>query len=110
MKRGASSPKPPAGLSKGATSWWTRLFDTYAIDDEAGLLLLELAAKALDRMDRCAALIVKHGEVTVDDGKLRPNPAVAQERDARAQALAAIKQLGLTVEPLHDQVGRPSGR
>jgi phage terminase small subunit len=102
---------PPASLSNAALSWWQRLTAEYAIDDEAGRFLLEQAMRAFDRMQAASAIVGKHGEVTEDRfGQLRVNPACAVERDARAAMLAAFKALNLSVEPLHDSVGRPSGR
>lgn len=106
-----SSPKPPTGLSLAAGKWWKKLLDEYGIDDAAGLLLLETALQAHDRMHQARDLIAKYGAVTSDRfGQLRPNPATTIERDSRAAMMAALKALNLDLEPLRDAAGRPPGR
>ncbi len=61
-------------------------------------------------MGQAAALIDKHGVCVADRyQQLKPNPAVAAERDARAAMLAAFKQLNLDVLP-PQRPGRPPGR
>ena len=109
MKKSAL--KSPPGLSASARAWWRKLTAEYAICDQAGLLLLQTALQAHDRMNQARDLIAKHGAVTVDRfGQLRPNPATTIERDSRAAMLAALKALNLDVEPLRDAAGRPPGR
>lgn len=103
-------PKAPVGLTPAARSWWKKLTSEYDIDDQAGLLILETAMRAMDRMTMAAELIDKHGAVTVDKfGQLKANPACAVERDSRAAMMAALKSLNLDLEPL-GKPGRPSGR
>jgi phage terminase small subunit len=85
--------------------------DEYQIDDDAGLLLLQTALEAYDRMKSAAAQIEADGETIKDRfGQLKPHPLLPTERDARAQMLAALKQLNLDLEPLRDGPGRPPGR
>lgn len=106
-----TTPKVPPGLSAAAAAWWKKLLIEYEIADAAGLLLLETALQAFDRMHQARALIEKHGAVTVDRfGQLRPNPATTIERDSRAAMLSALKALNLDLEPLRDAAGRPPGR
>lgn len=101
---------PPKGLSTLAKAWWNKLTDEYGIDDQAGLLLLETAMRAMDRMTEAAALITKHGIVTEDRfGQLRPNPATTIERDSRAAMISALKALNLDLEPL-GKPGRQPGK
>jgi len=105
-----SSLKAPPGLSKAAAGWWKKLLIEYGIGDSAGLLLLETALQAFDRMNQARDLITKHGAVTLDRfGQLRPNPATTIERDSRAAMLAGLKALNLDIEPLNDGAGRPPG-
>jgi len=102
--------KTPAGLSPAARSWWKKLMGEYDIDDQAGLLILETAMRAMDRMTMAADLIDKHGAVVVDKfEQLKANPACAVERDSRAAMMAALKSLNLDLEPL-GKPGRPPGR
>ena len=104
------APAPPKDLSQAAKTWWATLTRDYMIEgnDSAGLLLLETALRAFDRMTQAQALIVEHGLVTVDrHAQLRPNPACVIERDSRAAMLMALKSLNLDLEPLHQRPGRP---
>jgi phage terminase small subunit len=100
---------PPSGLSPAAKVWWKRLNDEFDLEDAGAAFLLESALRAFDRMNEAAALIDKHG-VCIKDRyeQLKPNPAVAAERDARAAMLGAFKQLNLDVLP-PQRPGRPSG-
>ena len=102
--------KPPGVLSPEARRWWRRLQAEYALSDEAGLLLLETALTALDRMRQAQASIAKDGMTTRDKfGQLKINPAVNAERDARSGMLQSLKALCLDIEPLRDGPGRPGG-
>ncbi len=106
-----STPKTPPGLSAAAKAWWTKLTAEYQLEDAAGLLLLETALQAFDRMHQARDLIAVHGAVTLDRfDQLRPNPATTIERDSRAAMLGALKALNLDIEPLKDSPGRPAGR
>lgn len=102
---------PPKDLSTEARTWWKRLVSEYAIDDDAGLLLLQTAMEAFDRM-RAAQEAIREDGVTVLDrfGQRKAHPLLPAERDARSQMLVALKALNLDVEPLHDRPGRPAGR
>jgi P27 family predicted phage terminase small subunit len=100
-------PKPPARLSAEAKAVWADLHRGWDIDD-AGRLVLGCGLEALDRMRQAQADIKKHGVMFTDMfGQLRTNPATITERDSRSSWLAALKQLGLDLEPLHDRPGRP---
>jgi len=100
----------PRHLSTDAQDWWQRLTDEYDITDNAGLLLLQTALEAFDRMKAAAKRITKDGEAIEDRfGQVKPHPLLPAERDARSQMLAALKQLNLDVEPLRDGPGRPGG-
>jgi phage terminase small subunit len=43
-------------------------------------------------------------------GQVKSHPLLTVERDARAQFLAAMRQLNFDLEPLRDKPGRPLGR
>lgn len=101
-------PKPPENLSKTAKEWWKKLVGEYAIDDQYGLMLLQTALEAHDRMNEAAAILNKEGLTVMDRyGQHKQHPAAAIERDQRAQMLAALKQLNLDIEPL-GKAGRPA--
>ena len=102
-------PKAPAGLSKAALTWWKRLVDSYAITDDAGLLMLQTALEAFDRMNQARALIEKHGVLILDKaGQLKPNPATTVERDCRSAMMLALKNMHFDLEVVKG-IGRPPG-
>ena len=103
-----SLPRPPDHLSDEAQGWWTALQQEYDLADPAAQLLLQTACEAFDAMRQAQAAVASHGVTVIGrDNQLKPNPAAAISRDARAQMLAAIKQLNLDLEPLRDGPGRP---
>jgi P27 family predicted phage terminase small subunit len=98
----------PRHLSPAARRWWRAIIDEYSIDDKAGLLLLQTALEAFDRMKAAGERINADGEAVEDRfGQIKPHPLLPAERDARSQMLAALKQLNLDLEPLRDGPGRP---
>lgn len=91
---------PPSHLSSDAKAWWAKLVNQYGIgpDDHAFLLLLAKALEAFDRAERCRRQIDEDGEVVRDRFRqLRPHPALAAERDARAAFFQAMKLLRLDI-------------
>jgi len=105
-----SGPTPPRGLSVAAKRWWREIEAEYGIEDAGGLLVLQSACEAFDRMRQAQAILAAEGLVTRDRfGQAKVHPAAIVERDSRAQMLAAIKQLNLDLEPLKDRPGRPMG-
>lgn len=102
-----SAARPPAGLSAEARAWWRRLVADYAIEDPAGLLLLQSALEARDRMAECQRAITRDGAAVRDRwGQIKPHPLLPAERDNRAAMLAALKALNLDLEPLKERPGR----
>ena len=103
-------PKAPKTLSREAARWWRKLVAEYAIEDEAGFLMLQTSLEAFDRMREAQGVLKEDGLVVTDRwGQRKAHPLVTVERDSRAQMLAALKQLNLDVEPLRSGPGRPSG-
>ena len=100
----------PTHLSKPAQAWFRGLQNEYAILDSAGVALLTVAAESWDRARSAREAIDDAGGPICQDrfGQDRAHPAVAVERDSRAQLLAALKQLNLDIEPLRDGPGRPA--
>lgn len=102
---------PPKRLSSEARGWWRKLLGEYAIEDEAGRLLLMTAMEAFDRMRLAQNAVKRTGAVFKDRfGQFKAHPLLSVERDARAQMMAALKALNLDLEPLRDGPGRPPGR
>lgn len=106
-----SQKKAPNYLSKEAQSLWNRLLKEYDIKDEAGLLILQTAMEAFDRMREAQEIIKEEGmQVTDRFSQKKAHPLTVVERDARSAMLQALKSLNLDIEPLNDRPGRPSGK
>jgi P27 family predicted phage terminase small subunit len=81
--------------------FWTQLQGAYGISDEGGLALLSLAATAYKRLLEAQRLIDAEGIVVKDRfGHAKPHPACTLERDSRISVLAALRELGLDLEPV----------
>jgi phage terminase small subunit len=101
---------PPRGLSAEARSWWQRLSGDYEISDAAGLLLLETALRAFDRVLEARRVLKADGPLVRDRFRqLKPHPALAVERDAALVLLKCLRELHLDLEPVLP-IGRPPGR
>lgn len=101
----------PRHLSKEAKKIWKEILDEYAISDAAGLRILRVACESFDRAQAARAAIDKNGMVFLDkNGQTKINPLIACERDSRAAFLSGLKNLNLSIEPLRDRAGRPTGR
>lgn len=91
-----TKPKPPAHLSAESKKLWQRLFDDYALNDAAGLLLLQSACEAYDRLQEARKVLAKESSVIRDRwGQPKPHPAAGVERDARTQMHSALRLLKL---------------
>ena len=100
--------KTSVKLSKEAQTWHDRLQESYAVVDDAGLLLLQTAFEAFDRMRKAQIQVQADGQTLLDRfDQQKPHPMLPVERDARAQMLAALKQLNFDVEPIKDRPGNP---
>lgn len=103
--------KAPKHLSKEAQKLWDKLINEYEIEDEAGLLLLQTAMEAFDRMREAQTIIKVEGMQVADRfGQMKAHPLTTVERDARSAMMQAVKSLNLDLEPLNDRPGRPNGR
>jgi P27 family predicted phage terminase small subunit len=104
-------PKVPKGLCHASRTLWAQLQREYGITDSGGLAMLSLTAQAYKRMLEARAALDRDG-ITIETAKggLRPHPAVVIERDSRIAVVACLRQLGLDLEPLREQGGRPPGR
>jgi len=92
-------PPPPKHLSVEGRRMWSKLLDEFALDDAAGLALLQAACEARDRSQQARQMIAKDGLVLEDRfGQQKAHPACAIERDARGQMIAALRALRLDVE------------
>jgi phage terminase small subunit len=102
-----NSPKGPSHLSRPARRRWQEIVETWELDAD-GLMLLEVALGAWDRLREARLLIAssKEGIVLTDpSGRQRAHPALQVEKEARLAFLKAWRQLGL-----EDGVERPEDR
>jgi hypothetical protein len=75
---------------------WRRIVRDWAINDSAGLALLESALEAHERCRRARESITKVGELVKDRfGAIRPHPLLQTERDSRTAWMLALKHLGV---------------
>ena len=89
----------PKHLKADARRMWQRLMADYQLDDSAALALLQAACEAYQRAQEARALIDKAGAVITDRfDQLKSHPAVAIERDSRAQMISALRALRLSPE------------
>lgn len=89
----------PKHLTAEGRTLWAKLREEFDIDDAAGLALLRAACEAHDRAQQARTMIAAEGLVTVDRfDQRKPHPAVAIERDARTQIMAALRALRLAPE------------
>jgi P27 family predicted phage terminase small subunit len=92
-----SSPKAPSHLSADARALWARLHADYVLDDAGGLLLLQSACEAYDRLQEARRILAKEGSIATDRwGQRKPHPAAGVERDARNQMHGALRLLRLS--------------
>ncbi len=94
-------PTPPKHLSREAKQLWHRLRVDYVLDDSAGLLLLQSALEAFDRLLQARQILAKEGIVAVDRfAQQKPHAAVQVEAAARQQMHSALRLLRLAPEVL----------
>lgn len=91
-----TKPTVPKHLSAEARRLWARLTADFVLDDAGGMLLLQSACEAYDRLQAARKLIDKEGAVLRDRwGQAKPHPACGIERDARSQMHSALRLLKL---------------
>jgi len=90
--------RPPRHLSPAARRLYAEILETYALEAHHVALLVK-ALEAADRADQARDVIAASGILIKSRlGEVKPNPAIAIERDSRAAFLAGIKALGLDIE------------
>jgi P27 family predicted phage terminase small subunit len=92
MKNSRAEPKPPATLSPAAKRWFREIVAEYGISDPGGLLVLQSACEAFDRMRQAQRILADEGLTTRDRfGQVRAHPAILVERDSRGQMAALLR-------------------
>ena len=103
------NPSPPENLEPEAKQYWRKVNKNWRLDGE-DLEILKVACFALSRMYQAQKLVDRHGLIFKLGENIRQNPAIRIEKEARAQFLAAIKQLDLTDPEEKRPPGRPPER
>jgi P27 family predicted phage terminase small subunit len=87
---------PPPHLGPEGRKLWIETVATYAVDTEAALATLAVAAQALDRLAECRDTIKAEG-LTLQDrhGRSYSNPLLKIEASARQSFAAAMRALRL---------------
>jgi hypothetical protein len=81
----------------------------YEIPDAGGIELLTLACQARDRAAECRAQIDKDGLTLTTERGVFAHPLLKHELQAQAFVARTLARLGLDVEPIRPNVGRPPG-
>jgi P27 family predicted phage terminase small subunit len=88
--------QPPADLGEEERAIWKNVFSEFEIRSATAASVLLTALQAHQRCREARERIELDGMVVNGrDGQQKPHPLLSVERDARAQWLAAIKQLGI---------------
>ncbi|MGH9015573.1 MAG: P27 family phage terminase small subunit [Acidimicrobiia bacterium] len=105
-------PAAPRHLKADGRRFWTAVLSSFALEPHE-LEALRLAAESLDRAAGARAEVERAGlTFTTRHGEVRPHPAVAAERDARAsfaRLVALLRLPDLDGAPTRG-VGRPGRR
>jgi len=102
LETGNMATKAPAHLSNRAQALWADVVPRRCNHPEE-LALLQTALEALDRADQAGAILAEEGMTTktLTTGTVHVHPAVAIEKEARAQFLKAWNLLNLQWVPGH---------
>ena len=96
VPRRTRSPTPPNHLGEPECEIWKHTFSEYDLSTDIAVDVLRTALEAHRRAREAREAIERDGMTVVGrDNQMKPHPLLAVERDARAQWLAAIKQLGI---------------
>jgi Phage terminase, small subunit len=91
-----SRPSVPAHLAAAEAALFTEVVRNYRLRDTVSLRILEEACASLQRARTARETVDRDGMVFLDAReKPKQHPLLAVERDARAGALAAFRQLNL---------------
>jgi hypothetical protein len=97
----------PDDLGPDGARLWQRVQSEFDVQDIGGLTLLEQAARALDRAERCRRVIDEQGEaMKCKGGVFKEHPLLRAELQNRALVARLITKLGIDLEPIR-AIGRP---
>jgi phage terminase small subunit len=98
-----TGPKPPKGTTPEGKKLFKAILEEASMD-APGLILLNLLVESFDRYQQARTFIAKHGIAYAErnasgESKVKINPALAVERDAKAQIMRAWALLGFDQVP-----------
>jgi hypothetical protein len=85
----------PSHLGKAEAELYAQVCRAFDMRDEVSLAILEEGLSSLQRCRLARETIDRGGMVFEDKGRPKAHPLLPVERDSRAAALQAFKQLGL---------------
>ena len=101
MRKKPRQPPAPKHLRPTTADWWTAIVGEYDLG-VSDLSVLEVAATQWDRLTGAREVIAKSKDGAFQNdrfGVLKEHPAIAIEQNATRLFLAAVRQLGLDLEP-----------
>jgi hypothetical protein len=102
--------KPPGKLGRTGAKLWRDIVSVYEFDSAASYQTLYEACAAADRAQQLRERIDRDGVVlTTATGVLKDHPALRHELASRAFVVRSLARLGLDLEPVRPQPGRPAG-
>jgi hypothetical protein len=101
---------PPGKLDDAGMALWRSVVSAYEFADAASYMILFQACGAVERAERCRAIIDSDGEMIRVGKVLRSHPLLRDEVANRALGCRLLARLGLDLEPLRGGPGRPPGR
>jgi hypothetical protein len=103
----ATSLAPPTTLGKAGRTLWQSIMSEYAIDDSAGLQMLEQITAAADRLTEYAEAIERDGPMINTRHGAREHPLLKHELATRSFIVRTLERLGIGIESLK-AIGRPT--
>jgi hypothetical protein len=104
-----SAPHPSRPLGEHGQKLWDQITAEFEIDDSPGREVLTSACAMVDRAEQLAECISRDGPVVRGPNGVRSHPAIREELSCRSFTVRALRQLGVTLEPLRSGPGRPPG-
>jgi hypothetical protein len=103
-------PDPPGKLDATGMDLWRSVLGAYEFSDAASYMVLYQSCAAVERAERCRAIIDADGELVRSGKSVRSHPLLRDELANRALACRLLSRLGLDLEPVRGWAGRPPGR
>ena len=105
----ATGSEPPRKLGLSGLRLWQNVQRHYRVDDAGGVEMLCQLCEAADTANALQSAIDEDGSVIRTKHGPRPHPALRELLAARSFIVRTLQRLGLDVEPLRPQGGRPPG-